>query len=174
MITPKKQIVIQDIIKQLVDGLPEFKINNTNTKKATFSFGNESEINRYIKSTSGKIYPLIWLLPSKIDNNIKSNIANSRVSIIVATLENKIDKFNQKRYEDSFKQTLFPVRDYLVHSLDNSGATNIVGGDVSTYEFPNYVKEDKSISINNWDAIRIECEVDFIRDKCIKSFTWTV
>lgn len=175
MITPQKQIVVQDIMQTLVDNLPEFIVNEKRnvSKKCSFSFGKEEELNRYLKATNSQDYPLIWLLPSKNTNDITSNIVKRRVSIIIATLEENSDYFNVTRYERSFKPVLFPIRDYLVHSLRNSGATRLIGSEVDTYEFPNYVKDDGAGNIDKWDAIRIECDVDFIRDKCIKSFTWT-
>ena len=172
MIEPQKQIVVQDVLQNLIDKLPEFKVNDTETKLVSFGFGDESEISRTIKESSSTIYPLVWLLPSKNDNDVFSNIVSRDLNIIVATIENRKELFNKQRLEDSFKKTLFPVRDYLVHVLRNSGATKLKGVNVATYEYPGYIKNDESISIDNWDAIRIECTVDFKRDKCIKNFTW--
>ena len=173
MITPQKQIVVQDVLQQIIDNLPEFQINETDTGKVYFDFGSKERINEYIKATQGNNYPLIWLLPDKNDNNTSSNIVTRKISIIVSSIENRLELPNKDRIEDTFKKTLFPIRDYLVHSLRNSGATKLKDSLVRTYEFPRYILKDDEGTIDNWDAIRIECDVDFIRDKCIKSFTWT-
>ena len=172
MITPQKQIVIQDVMETLVSRLPDFKIREGVFIPASFGFGDEVEINRTILDTEGKIYPLIWLLPGSNDNNVRSNVATRDLIIIVATIETAVDKFNKQRLKDSFKQTLFPIRDYLVHVLSNSGATTLKDENVRTYERPRYIDKSEDKIIDNWDAIRIECTVEFKRDKCIKNFTW--
>ena len=170
MISPSKQIVIQEVLPKLVDLIPEISVSENTTAKPFFSFGSEDDLNRYIKATNSVNYPLIWMLPSVNTYNYVNNRVTRRLLLIVATIERRIDISNEQRFADSFSNTLFPIRDYLIHILRHSGVSNIKG-EIDTYEFPRYIQEETSV-IDNWDAIRIECNVEFNNKQCIKTFNF--
>ena len=165
-------IVIEDMLRDLFAQIPSIQINANNTVKPTFSWGKKEELNRYIEKYKSALYPLIWLLPDEDTHNILSDMVTRKVTLIVATLETREELFNPQRYEGSFKTVLNPLVDYIVQGLQNSNATRIIDTDaIRVFKEPNYSESDENGTIDKWDAIRLECNVEF-NNNCLNTLKW--
>jgi hypothetical protein len=171
-------IVIEHKLAEIFDGIPEISLSGTNTtKKASFSWGSKEDLDAYIKESGSNCYPLIWLLPSEEKDNRRADTMTSRCVFILATLEMDRSKFNGSRWMDSFNETLNPLSEYIKKALDLSATTILIDPeDVTQLKKPNYSEVDRGEksdggTIDLWDAIRLEVEVEF-NNNCFKSIRW--
>lgn len=165
-------IVIEDRLTELFSLIPEIQINSINSKKPVFSWGEKEELNRWIELYDSSLYPLIWLLPSKDTHNLQSNLVEKNVSLIIATLETRDELLNPQRYKGSFQSVLNPLTDYVLQALENSSITRLVNpSNVDILKKPNYSDREENGTIDKWDAVRIDCEVEF-NNNCLRNIQW--
>lgn len=165
-------IVVEDKLTELFDMIPSIQVNSNNLKKPVFSWGKKEELNRYVELYKSNLYPLIWLLPTEDTYNISSNLVTKRVVLILSTLETRQDILNPQRYRGSFEQVLNPLASYVVQALQNSSITRITNPDsITILKEPNYSDAGENATIDLWDAIRIECDVEF-NNNCLKPIKW--
>lgn len=179
----KKQIVVQPIIKALVNQIPGLPVSPTNLDQTSFfGYGTEDELNKQLKARKEIYYPLVWLLPTMSTNAVKSNIARRKITLVIATVACDDEFSNNFRYENSFDKVLFPIRDYMVHMLNNSKLSRIYDDEATTYEYPNYVVQEKNSggkyqgnALTRWDAIRLEVDIEFYSNQieCIRQFNFS-
>lgn len=165
-------IVVEERLEELFNLIPEIQINSSNLKKPVFSWGKKEELNRWVEAYKSDTYPLIWLLPENESHNTFANRVTRRLVLILATLETRTELFNKQRYQGSYKSVLNPLTDYVIQALQKSSITRLVNAnDVSVFKEPNYSERDENGSIDKWDAVRIECEVE-ISNNCLTSIKW--
>jgi len=163
-------IVIEHHIRAIVNTIPEIQINKTLTAKPKFGWGDELELNRYIKLKKEQSYPLIWLLPDTDRyEGWDGRKAVRPCTFIIATREIRKELFNDQRYLKSFDVVLNPLTDYLVHGLQTSNISDRMDDGWSVSKHPNYSAEsDKDGTIDIWDAIKLEISVRFFGTiKCL-------
>lgn len=166
-------IVIEDKLEELFSQIPDIRVNDNVTTKPFFSWGKKEELNRYVEKTKASVlYPLIWKLPSKEDYNRSSELSTTDLVLIIATRETNSEYFNPTRLEYSFKTTLNPLTEYVIQALQNGSTTRITNIEsIGIYKEPNYSDNGENAVIDKWDAIRIECNVEF-NDNCLKTLKW--
>ena len=141
-----------------------------------FGWGDKTELNRYLKLKKEDSYPLMWLLsPSPELHIYKSTRVERDCSIVIATLETRKDLYNPQRYNFSFDIVLNPIADYFMQGIRSASTTMFLNEDnVTLNKFPNYSDEsqsDKSGAIALWDAIRIDCRIEF-KNSCLNEIKW--
>jgi len=165
-------IVVEESLKELFNLIPDIQLNSSVTRKPIFSWGKQEELNRWVETYKSDTYPLIWLLPEVDTHNVLSDQATRRVILILATLETRKDLFNQQRWQGSYKSILNPLTDYVIQALQNSSITNIVNSnEIQVFKEPNYSNREENGCIDQWDALRIECEVVFYNN-CLTDIKW--
>ena len=166
-------IVVEDRLRDLFNQIPEVRKNANNTNKPFFSWGKKEELNKYVlKTDESVLYPLIWLLPSNDDYNSLSERVNKKVTLIIATRETREELFNPQRLKGSYEQVLNPLLDYIIQALQNSSITRITNNDsISIFKEPNYSDNSENGVIDKWDAIRLECDVEF-NNNCLNTIKW--
>ena len=166
-------IVVEERLTELFAQLPEIQINPTNLNKPFFSWGKKEELNRYVEKTEENVlYPLIWQLPTEESYNRLSELTETKLILIVATRETRGELYNPQRWEGSFKQVLNPLAEYIIQALENGSTTRIIDiDDISIFKEPNYSDNSENGVIDKWDAIRLECNVEF-NDNCLKTIKW--
>lgn len=164
-------IVVEDRLRDLFGLIPEIRINTSNTKKLTFSFGRDDAINSFIEVNKSTCYPLVWMLPSKDVYNRNERKTTKKLSLIIATLETRDDLLNEHRYKGSFKHILNPLTNYIIQALENSSITDVISDEITTYKDPKFTDADENPSIDKWDAIRLDCEIE-INNHCLNDIKW--
>jgi hypothetical protein len=166
-------IVLEERLKELFDLLPEIQIKSQLSRKPVFSWGRKEELNRYIETEKSDSYPLIWLLqPQSETHNRLAKRVTQNVILILATLETRKDLFNQQRWQGSYKNVLNPLAEYVIQALENSSITRLQDStNITILKEPNYSDSGKNGTIDEWDALRIECEVEF-NDNCLNTIKW--
>ena len=169
-------IVTEERLAELFDQIPNIDINTGNNAvlslKPVFSWGKKKELNRWVEQYKSNTYPLIWLLPTKDDYNRLSELVTKRVVLVIAHLEDRIDLFNKERYSSSYNDVLNPLTDYVIQALENSNITRVINLDtIGIFKEPNYSEREKNGSIDLWDAVRIECDVEF-NNNCLNTIKW--
>lgn len=167
-------IVGEYVIRSIIDTFPLIQINPTTSLQPKFHWGDEAELNRYIKLKKEASYPLIWLLPSE-DRYEGSRFQNlvKDCSFIIATRENRVELFNDQRYIKTFDLVLNPLQDYLVQGLTKSDISERVDNNFTIFKHPNYSAESEAnATIDIWDAIKLDITVRFKEGKCLKPINY--
>ena len=168
-------IVPEYLLRDIVSQMPPIPYP-TGDREIQFGFGDKKELNKYLALKKEDSYPLMWLLmPStELHTNEFSKVERD-CSIIIATLETRKDLYNPQRYEGSFKQVLLPVFDLFVQGISSASTTRFINEtQVSKNKFPNYSEDansTKSGAIELWDAIRIDCRIEF-QNSCLRQIKW--
>lgn len=168
-------IVIEDILSQIVTRFPTISYAGQE-RFSKFGWGDKKELNRYLILKQDESYPLVWLLgaaPELHQNN--SDLIERDCAIIIATLETRQDLYNPQRYQGAFSQVLNPVADYFMQGIRASSNTRFLNDDTATLtKFPNYSEDSSKTeggAIELWDAIRIDCRIEF-NGSCANSIKW--
>ncbi len=168
-------IVIEEKLRELFNLIPDIQINSNNLQKPYFSWGKKEELNRYIlgyNKQGEQPYPLIWLMPEVDTYNYMADMVTRRVVLILATLEPRSELYNAQRYQGSYTTTLNPLTSYVVQALRNSTITRVLdSSDIKIFKEPNYSDQGENATIDKWDAVRIECDVEF-NNNCLNTIKW--
>ena len=164
-------IVVEDKLESLFNQIPDIKVNDNITKKLTFSWGDELEINRYIEKSKSQCYPLVWLLPTEESYNNSTDLTQKEVSLVIAQLEVRKDLYNGQRWKGTYEHVLNPLTDYIIQAFSNSDTTRITDNDIGIFKHPNYSKKNENVSIDKWDAVRIDINIEF-NNFCSNTIKW--
>lgn len=165
-------IVAEHIIRDIVATIPEIRINDEVSRKPSFHWGDENELDRYIKKNRDTAYPLIWLLPS--DDIFRTKGSNyeyleKRCEFVLCTREVRQELFNDQRYILSYDVVLNPLLEYLITGLTKSNVGEQIGNQFTSFKSPNYSAEsDANGTIDIWDAIKLDITIKF-KDTCLKT-----
>ncbi len=168
-------IVVEHAIRAIVATIPTIQINASLSATPKFHWGDELELNRYIKLKKDGAYPLVWLLPdSDKYEGENGEKAIRKCAFIIATREIRKELFNDQRYIKTFDVVLNPLTEYLIKGLTVSSISDRIGNGFTTTKFPNYSAEsEKNGTIDTWDAIRLEIEVRFFgKITCLKQIIY--
>lgn len=170
-------IVTEERLAELFDQIPSIQVNSSTSLKPVFSWGKKEVLNKWVEQYESKTYPLIWLLPSEESYNSLSGFTTRRVILIIAHLETRVELFNADRYSSSYDNVLNPLTNYVIQALSNSTITRLINSDdIKIFKEPNYSDREKNGSIDLWDAVRIECDVEFNNNNdnnCLNIIKWT-
>ena len=170
-------IVPEHILRDIINQMPEQRLNSNVSQKPQFSWGDKLELNRYLELKKNGSYPLIWLLPSVDSHYNYGSRCNKRVELIIATLEKDQNLFNPERYKKAFELVLNPVADLVLKGLTDSRVTKVIGEKWEIFKHPNYSDnnykdENSNGTIALWDALKLTFnEVEF-NDNCINTTIW--
>ena len=168
-------IVVEERLRELFDLIPEIYVKNGVSNKPAFSWGDKLALNQFLtvayKDSSFKTYPLIWLLPSEDSYNNSVDILDRRVSLVLATLETRKDLLNDHRLQGTYKNTLNPLTEYVIQALNNGSIINYISPLINILKSPNYSINEDNESIERWDAVRIDLDVQF-NNKCLNPIKW--
>lgn len=163
--------MIVDVHKQMIKAvasLPEI-----GGFKPVYEFGDELHLNmilkRYNKSNKD-LYPLIYNITNKTNQESKKNYAETKLQLVLATRNLHTEYKNTERWATSYENVLFPLAKNLDILFTKS--TMFIGdGAFELFEFPNYgnVKENETTDI--WDAFRMDLNIK-ITNNCLGSFKY--
>ena len=112
-------IIPKDIIRSIVDKMPDITYAPGVDKKPQFGWGNKKELDRYLAKKRDAAYPLVWLLPDTETVNHVNTLVTRRCRFVIGTLEITKAKYNPTRLQDNFKTVLYVVLTYLIQGLQN-------------------------------------------------------
>lgn len=170
-------IVAEHRIRDIIAMIPAIRINDNFTLRPNFHWGDEKELNRWIQEKAENAYPLIWLLPSLDDVKGRGVELEKKCEFIIATREIHKDLFNDERYLNSFDTVLNPLTEDLIHGLNASSISDLIGQEWQTFKFPNYsnvdtyTKKEKNGTIDLWDAIKLSIKVRF-NNNCLNTIKY--
>jgi len=150
---------IVNVLPPLVIGEESIKIN--------YGFGDIDELKRHL-ANNPSAYPLVWLMPSTIEENRILTNCKSDCTISVAVNSTKLNEFNKTIYNTDFKNIIDVVSDDLIHALATSSISNI-GNSWKRKKDTNFeVKAtDKQSAIAIWNAKFIEINIEF-NNNCLR------
>ena len=164
-------IVTEERIKDIIAQIPYMIMKIQLHRKPSFHWGDEKELNRYLKMKKDESYPLVWLLPGKEVFRTDGTVRR-KCEFIIATRETRTELFNTERYEKSYRIVLNPLAEYLMEGLQTSSVSHFTSDEWSLFRHPNYsVDEKKNGTIDLWDAIKLICEVEF-NNNCLNTIEW--
>lgn len=158
-------IVFEDKISLLIDLLPEI-----NTFKTQFYWGKDGkDVNRYLASKD-QPYPFVFLTTGveRSSGNFFEVIRDCK--FILACQEFDIDKMNDQRLLNSYKDFLNPLASYMIEVFDISNISRIVDG-YRLQRIPNYSDSNNLPQIDKWDVIVLEMDL-VINNNCLKPIVW--
>lgn len=134
-----------------------------------FGWGNQDDLNLYMRTESGNQTPLIWMIQDKVD--VHSTEAGRRVRLIIAkSSEHKAER-NPIVWKSEFVQVLNPLLVNVLKCLRKSGLTTLVGDRYSVYRQANYseyerdemgkVSKTQAKTIDHWNVIQFEADILF-------------
>lgn len=174
-------IITEHRIRDIVSYIPGIDLNANNLAvQPKFGWGDKQELDRYLLKKKTDSYPLIWLLPSK-DNYIDNGfICEKSCTLVIAMLEINADLYNDERYLKSFDLVLNPLTNYLVEGLRNSNISGLVPDEWDILKRPNYSEskfnksgETISATIDLWDAVELNCAVQF-NNEPLRKIQWVI
>jgi len=154
-------IVVEERLTELFSLLPE--------PKPKYHFGDDIELNKFIKGSNGNAYPLIYQTSlEKIYHGNSREVEVNPLQFFIAVQTNT-DLYNTERWATSYREQLMPLLQNIMTVFEKS---NIVTStyDYTIREFPNYgaaeqnSKEHKTIDII--DAIQVSFRAT-INGNCI-------
>lgn len=172
-------ITTEHRIRDIVAQIPGIDLNAQYLAvKPKFGWGDKFELNRYLELKKNDSYPLIWLLPSEEKYTENGYLCERRCTIIIAMLERNTDLFNDQRYLKSFELILNPLTDYMVEGLRGSNISWLEPDEWEIYKRPNYSesnynKETVNNTIDLWDAVELNCNVQF-NDEPLNTIIWAI
>lgn len=152
---------LEDILKEVVDGLDEIEINSNVSKKPVFYWGLSDDLPQFIQQFAEGHFPLFWLITGK---DKKTDLGYERnCDLIIATREARKELLNTQRINDgySFKKVLFPLWDSFFVKAKRSGQLNIYEDTLEFTKHPNYSLNDKFEVPEIWDALKVSFRADF-------------
>ncbi len=169
-------IIVEDRIKEIVAQMPKIRINDDNTKKPNFHWGDRRELGKYLELKRSDAYPLIWLLLSQDNHTERGFLCSRECEFIIATTETRKDLLNDERFENSFEFVLNPVLEYLIQGLGSSSIARIQNESWSVERRPDYAEnyfkgDNENFTIELWDALKFTCDVEF-NNHCLKTIKW--
>lgn len=166
------------LIRGIVEQIPMISYKNLNNKPQ-YGSGNRKELNKYLELKKEDSYPLIWFMNESSDENHLDH--GDRVQVdcffVIATRETDKTLFNNDRYNLSFENILHPTTSYLLEGLTIANNSFIINDEWSVRRYGDYsetelLKEgDANYTIDQWDAVKLTCRVEF-NDNCIKPIIW--
>lgn len=150
---------------ELIGTMAPVQVNGNLTTSVKFYWGDEEDLQLFIKKTGNENYfPLIWLVTGR-DEYPRSNRVRRKAEFVILTRETDRELLNTERIERSFNYVLNPITNSLVELLSKSTISNIVDNKYYTQKFTNYSSsergKDKNLVNDIWDAIKLTCEVEF-------------
>ena len=165
-------IVFEDGIESIVEQIPSI-----DGFKPNFHWGDKDELNRYV-TLKKQPYPLIWLLIDREEHDLKNQEITRKTKFIIATRENKVDRLNDVRLNESFEKVLIPLVNYLIEGVTKSTKTDFPDRKLGIVKHPNYSGYDtgtrtdqKNYTVDIWDAISIDCNIR-MNNNCQNTIKW--
>lgn len=151
-------IVVEKRMAEIISYLPEVK-----GFKPYYHFGDNIELNNYIKLANHKVYPLIYQTSYQWNYNRKADNVSLTFDAFIA-VQTEQARLNTERWEATYKEILLPTFENLVKAFEQS---NIIRSD---YNFnmsnhPNYGSTDtdsrqaKTIDIIDALRFRFDCTI---------------
>jgi hypothetical protein len=152
--------VFEQRLGELVEILPEVVINETNFK-VMYNWGTIDVLKQYL-ANNPNCYPLVWLVPTKTENNVTQTTTKARATIAIATKSDKLHEFNGFIYDTDYKIILDVIENNLVRALRNSSISNI-SEEYQSEKMPNYLVtlSEKQTPIDIWNATFLDIEIEF-------------
>lgn len=176
LIIPEQEL--RDIISQMppIDYGDNEKGNPIGERNIQFGWGNKKELNKYLAKKQKASYPLTWLLSPSPELHIDNSSKVERdCSLIIATLDTRKDLYNPDRYKLYFDRVLNPIAELFVQGIRSASTTRFLNDDnVTITKFPDYSEDASTIqtgAIELWDAIRIDCRIEF-NNSCLNNIKW--
>lgn len=174
-------IVTELILQGVFDQIPGIAINDNVTRKPKFAYGDRSELVKYVVAKGDETYPLIWLLMSSVQPHEKhienGTLCQRTCELVLATRESDKSLLPNERFEKSFKYTLNPLLDYVSQAISSSNEMRLLQDVFETGRYFDIVvseSAEESYSIDLWDAIKVKCDIEFIKvnDNCKNTIKW--
>lgn len=158
--------VFEQRLGELVSLLPDLVLN-TNQYDVKYNWGNTDVLKRYL-TDNPNAYPLVWLLPSKVENNYNEKTCKSRCTIVIAVNSLKLEEFNEFIYNTDFLLINDVIQQNLIKAIHKSSISAFDGLFTTEKETNFLVKLDsKESPIDIWNATFINLEVEF-NNNCLR------
>lgn len=161
-------ITFEETLGKLVKMIPNIIVNEIEYS-VQYNWGTQEVLNKYLikfaSSNRNGIYPLIWLIVGKDNNDISAKTINRNARIVIATRSLNKDEFNEFQFQTYYKEILYPIQQNLIKVLQRSGISEIKEDSYVSEFVPNYSFEDnKGTLIDTWNAIVLNIDITFQTD----------
>ena len=170
-------IVPEHKLRDIVSKMPQVDYGGTNgLRTIQFGWGDKKQLNKYLALKKDDSYPLIWLLnPRPKTCKANQSLVERDCNLVIATLESRKDMNSMERFDASFDIILNPITDLIFQGIGSATTTRFLNDDEQVVnDFPDYSDDANSNSsgvIALWDAIRIDCKIEF-NNSCLKNIKW--
>lgn len=163
-------IVVETLLREIFSQIPDISYAGK-MYPVKFHWGNQDDLNLYMKTEYGNPTPLIWLVEAEDGCNDNAHSLERRIALRVAkSSEHKTDR-NPIVWDSEFSQVLNPLLDKVIQCLNKSGVTTIVGGEYRKRLRANYSEYERTtegktksetLTIDHWNVIYFEATVRFL------------
>lgn len=159
------------IEQRLNDAFEQLPIKNG--FKPIYKWGNEMHLNSQIKlfnESNKSPYPLIYQLSNSSNQSVIERTANTDLVFILACRNLDTTLLNENRWAMSYKELLYPLLIDIETTFHKAGIFRW-NGKYKITEFPNYGNNEKNVSIDIWDALKLETSIE-INNNCINKIKY--
>lgn len=159
--------ILQEKLSIAFGTLPEVGGN-----KPVYRWGNQHHLIKVLElyqKADKSPYPLIYQVSNRSTHNDKRNEIDTRIELVIAVRNTKVDMLNENRWATTYKNALYPVVENIV-TLFRKGNIFLFtdNQDYIIEEHPNYGSGIENFTIDHWDAIRFEANLTIYGDRCLQ------
>jgi len=146
-------IIVEERLAEAFDQLPLI-----DGFKPVYDWGNEfnllATLNVYAKANTSP-YPLIYQTSMDEEQDVVLQSCQTRLILIVATVNPQTDLLNKNRWAMSYRNVLFPMAENIQKCILKAGIF-LWDGKVRLTKYPNYGSGAENNTTDIWDAIKME------------------
>lgn len=159
--------VVETFLEELFSQIPDIMYGGK-SYKVKFGWGNQDDLNLYMKTEAGNKTPLIWLVQDR--TRIKSTEASRRVKLVLAKSSEHKKSRNPIVWKSEFTDVLNPLFANVLKCFEKSGITTIVNQEYDVYREANYCEYERTekgqqktenMTIDHWNVIIFEGDILF-------------
>ena len=147
---------VNDVLSQLPTILGDSPI---------YAWGDEKHLNKWIE-LKPNTYPLIYQTSKEEVHNYRTEVVTTKWRAILATQNKNTSLTNDERWALAFRNVLNPLADYIIDGFEQGGFT-IVNNSVNIARYGNYGDGNQHFTIDIWDAITFECDLEIQGKTCV-------
>lgn len=160
--------VTETILREIFTHLPDYEDSVGRSFPIRFEWGGQSDLILFLKTISGNKYPLIWLVEGEqtVDRYERSIYRSCK--FIIAKDSKHVTNRNPTVWDTEFVDCLNPLSENVLKALERSGVSSI-NGKFKERRVANYTEEDLTKTVDFWNVIILDINLDFQTDRCINN-----
>lgn len=158
-------VIFEELLKSVVDKLPEVQVNANISRKPSFGWGNSDSLRKFIEDKGEEHYPFIWSVPRQDSKSDSLGVFTREVELNICTRETR-ELANKIRIDTgySYKEVILPIWEALCRQFSFSPICPVE--DTLRWDlFPDYKLSDgRSESQEIWDVLKLTFTANYSKE----------